>query len=879
MQESTEKRPIIFSRKDLANYIGIPVAELLQTLYAKKRSEFYQIATIPKASGGTRTLHKVSCELKSLQRKLLDKLQIDYPPSKQAHGFVPGCSIVTNALPHCKKKIIIKLDLIDFFPSIHYGRVFGMFEAPPFNFGREAAKTLAQIACLGQEEARLLPQGGVLSPYIANSICRRMDKRLASVARKHRCHFTRYADDLTFSTNDVRRLDTEELIAEISGVVKKEGFVINLEKTRILKPSSRQIVTGIVVNDGVNVPRKYLRNLRAIIYNIEKEGIEKQLVKGGETKDSRASRLEFKQDGEGYRLGSRSYTKEEAIDLFLRHLLGRFAFVGQVVNANGQKDRQVRFRRVVLYKRLLKRFHNCITESRHHELSEEINKKFERAIIRLMKQYPSHDQESEWYRRIKEKRKSRLEEWQKSKEGQRVSRALNSISDINGIHDFLKKEAKKDIRYWWDYGNNLEAEKVKAMKYASYPSVDGAITRQVLHGFKRTNDLGAFTHDGYDATPLKLLEILMERYESNYYWLPKKLREKLIDPVSKALLSVILEDGEDVSLDLFNDPRLESLVMKLKEGTRLTSSGRSGHPGTCINQLLQDSYKEGRQRVKKNIEKKDPLKSYAKLPGNQDIYTVVPSLKSALVDIFDSIFRNTEIDDIIVKTMVTQNRCLRICISAPLIKGLQFQPSRDFVHGKLSRAAIDLFGIAGYWIYANFDDGRMYRINMLTGDTRVSMDDQYSMFSHVIVLPNEDGVIEEPLLNFKEPDSIPKSNSQRIIRVLMVDNFEQRRADTIRRWSELQNVDLKGVDGIDQNRLDGLDVDLMLLHESNPEVESNALVFSGRFPVVFFSGGTTVDCELDEKDLFVSSRFLQENLEKLIDRVVRKGQKDCVGIS
>jgi RNA-directed DNA polymerase len=254
--EKMTTRTKIYWRRDLAQYIGVPLQDLLEILYKENRRDYYRIRSIPKASGGTRTIHAVSGKLKDIQRKVLDKLQADFPPSSRAHGFVPERSIITNAIPHRRKKVLVKLDIRDFFPSIRFARVMGLFQSAPFHFGREAAITLAQIICVPGDNGPL-PQGGVLSPYVANVICRRLDQKLAAIAREHRCHFTRYADDLTFSTNDVKRLNREQLIARVEAAVTNEGFTINSKKTRVLRQSDRQIVTGIVVNDGLNVTRKY----------------------------------------------------------------------------------------------------------------------------------------------------------------------------------------------------------------------------------------------------------------------------------------------------------------------------------------------------------------------------------------------------------------------------------------------------------------------------------------------------------------------------------------------------------------------------------------------------------------------------------------------
>ena len=143
-----------------------------------------------------------------------------------------------------------------------------MFMGPPFKFGEQAATAMAQMACLAGSEDTL-PQGGVLSPYIANMLCRRLDARLAGLAKTWKCRFTRYADDCVFSTNDVKNFNAEKFTARITAIIEDEGFQLNHDKTRVMYPHERQMVTGIVVNDGINVNRRYYRSLRALLHNWE----------------------------------------------------------------------------------------------------------------------------------------------------------------------------------------------------------------------------------------------------------------------------------------------------------------------------------------------------------------------------------------------------------------------------------------------------------------------------------------------------------------------------------------------------------------------------------------------------------------------------------
>ncbi len=659
-------------------------------------------------------------------------------------------------------------------------------------------------------------------------------------------------------------------------MVEGEGFVINIAKTRVLRSSDRQIVTGIVVNDGLNVTRKYLRSLRAILHNIENEGIEAQLIKDGGLKDRRASRLELQPDGDGYLLGKHKLTKEEAVERFLQHLVGRFAFVGQVVNAQGQETQQVRYRRVVLYRRLLKRLHSCVRRATDGSVGEG-PKRCERAILRLMKRYASYEQQSEWLRRARERRTSEVERWRETWEGKKVRAALERITTLPELRQFVEKQAQSDVRYWrLTCVNDFEDLKKQAEKYAQFPAPCPHKTRQVLQGFKETRDLGALTHQGPDATPARLLEILLERYEPHYYWLPNSLR-KIIDSMSGALRDFVLQEGEGVALDLFGDPRLEPVTKNLKMGTRLFASGPEGD-GTPFEKLLKDSFEEGLSRAEKKPLKSVPWKNHLKDP-RQAIYSVIPALWSSLVDIFHSMYSHSEKGKLEVETSITKQGCFQIRISDPDSDGLEVSPGRDFAHGKLRRAAFELFTIAGYWIFARFEDGAMHRVDMLTGKTVRATDVRYPGFTHLIVLPNEKGFIGVPSVGDTATGSDLAGAQRRTVRVLIIDNNERRRNDNVLRWRALPDVELDAVEKIDRESYTSRALDLVLVHESNPESDWIAEDQEDRWPVVFFSGNNTVDCEVHEGHWYVSPAFLSVSFEKLVEKIVREGGRDCVGLS
>jgi RNA-directed DNA polymerase len=202
-----------------------------------------------------------------------------------AHGFVADRSIVTNARPHLHASVVVNLDLKDFFPTLGFRRIKGMFEG--LGYGEEAASIFALLTSEPDIEdveldgvryfvahsARKLPQGSPASPAVTNIVCRRLDKRLGGMAKRLGFAYTRYADDLTFSSaTKPAEGEVGKLLRRARWIVKQEGFSEHEKKTRILRRGRRQEVTGVVVNDKASVPRDVLKRFRAVLYQVHKDG-------------------------------------------------------------------------------------------------------------------------------------------------------------------------------------------------------------------------------------------------------------------------------------------------------------------------------------------------------------------------------------------------------------------------------------------------------------------------------------------------------------------------------------------------------------------------------------------------------------------------------
>ena len=267
------------------------------------RKSCYTTFTIKKKSGKDRTIHSPVKGLKEIQKALNIILQCMYEPHAAATGFVNGKSIVYNAKKHVGQTYVYNIDLKDFFPSIDKSRIWGRLLVAPFNLGnsnerRTLANFIATLCCTAMEVERfkegqwnsvtipVLPQGAPTSPTLTNIICEKLDKRLQGVAKRFGLNYTRYADDITFSskhnTYEVTTSKVEKIFevastfdCEVRKIITEQNFHIKESKVRLQKRGYRQEVTGLVVNDKINVTRRYVKQLRQWLYLWERYGYEK----------------------------------------------------------------------------------------------------------------------------------------------------------------------------------------------------------------------------------------------------------------------------------------------------------------------------------------------------------------------------------------------------------------------------------------------------------------------------------------------------------------------------------------------------------------------------------------------------------------------------
>lgn len=239
--------------------------------------KLYITFKIPKKKRGEfRTIDAPNPTLKGIQQCLNYILQQIYIPNKSAVGFVPNRSIVDGAKVHTSQKFVYNIDLKDFFPSISSGRLYKRLQSKPFCLNPQIASLVSDLCCYKNAENKLvLPQGAPTSPTITNFICERLDRKLCKLARAYGLKYTRYADDITFSGMKNIFSENGKFCKSLRNIIEnEEHFTINKDKSRLCHIGMRQEVTGLTVNEKVNVSRKYVKQLRTMIHNWETKGYE-----------------------------------------------------------------------------------------------------------------------------------------------------------------------------------------------------------------------------------------------------------------------------------------------------------------------------------------------------------------------------------------------------------------------------------------------------------------------------------------------------------------------------------------------------------------------------------------------------------------------------
>ncbi|MBI4653721.1 MAG: RNA-directed DNA polymerase [Nitrospirae bacterium] len=262
--------PFIFNITHLANFLEVEDVRLKQLIKYKEKS--YHNFYIPKSNGGKRLISAPTDHLKTIQRKILKDIleRVSLHPS--ANGFRIGRSVTTNAEKHTGQEVVIKIDIKDFFPSITNQRIKGIYVNLGYPDG--VAETLTGLSTYKGR----LPMGAPTSPYLANIVATRLDRRFANLSKKIDFVYSRYADDLAFSSKDKTFARS---IPFFKKIIQDEGFEVNEEKVVIARKGGQQKVTGVVVNRKVNIEQKEYKRLRAVVHNCVNGDLREEMKKWG----------------------------------------------------------------------------------------------------------------------------------------------------------------------------------------------------------------------------------------------------------------------------------------------------------------------------------------------------------------------------------------------------------------------------------------------------------------------------------------------------------------------------------------------------------------------------------------------------------------------
>ncbi len=301
---TTKLPPELNSKDELFKYLGIGKDE--QALLKKWPTKGYKLKIIKKRSGAKRNLYIPNDRLKYLQRLLLSLTERMYSPRYPVHGFTKNKGIITNAAAHQRRRYILNIDIKDFFPSISRNRIFGLLR----NIGID--EEVAEIICDLTLIANQLPQGAPTSPILSNMICLKLDKMLLDFCKENHFRYTRYADDITISSHtypaelfshprtNFGNVLEEELSNTIRSIFSQNGFLIHPSKTWYMTSKTRKDVTGLVVNEFVNVRRKFVRNIRSSLFKVDNLGYElaqkefrERYPNNGALKENLRGRIDF----------------------------------------------------------------------------------------------------------------------------------------------------------------------------------------------------------------------------------------------------------------------------------------------------------------------------------------------------------------------------------------------------------------------------------------------------------------------------------------------------------------------------------------------------------------------------------------------------------
>ncbi len=650
-------------------------ADLLRSLCgSNNRRRAYSSFSIAKKRGGERIISVPSPALRWVQRALLQTFSHLARPHRCALGFVRKQSVVIHAQLHSSKKLIFTIDIEDFFPSISWARIYGMLKASPFEASPTMARIIANLTCYNNA----LPQGAPTSPLLANLVCRKLDSRLFSWAKEKGYNYSRYADDLAFSTNKTNFPQPHQ--DEIKKIIIGEGFKINSKKTRLIGQRQRQLVTGLVVNKKPNVTREYLRNLRALLHNVKVYGWDSQISRGQSLK-----------------------TKEE-YDNYLTHKLSL-----KDLNALQENQRDNNFL-INPSARILKAFSvqtlqrvvwgrvDYVGQVKGRE--SEIFIKLREQCEQLIKQIPGEEKED-------------ISKVQVSKQDKETIKKIKAVRDIPQLRQLLREWQDKIVEFSWelpsdDEGNIEELRKRTAVIFFS-AARDPRATAQFFRFFDKNTYFEGMLH-GPTVGNISFKELLINckqvfsAYRSS---LPNSLQDRVAQFL-KASENELLSHP-DMHLWDVQDFR-DKYILPFKRLTRFDSDAGDS---TILEKMLGDFY------VLYAKQEKRKLPSLEIDLKNRKIYTDVSFIQEGLKLILESMLNNSISEKITITSEPIYNKetallSYSIKITDPTAI-IQKEPQVSlFFGGKLKGALKFLRGFADWSITANFKDENSYQFDIMS---------------------------------------------------------------------------------------------------------------------------------------------------------------------
>ena len=278
-----KRLPIIYDEKHFSQLVGIDLDYLLSAANSPKH--FYRYFTIPKRNGKIRKISEPLPVLKEAQYYILNNILKTVPCSIYAKAYKPGATLKGNAKFHRKQPVLVKLDLKDYFPSLHESRVFQLFHQS-FGYGKSVSILMSKLCTLDGG----LPQGAPTSPYLSNLLTSEMDDKIYQFCSSNgNLRYTRYADDISISGS----MNPSDIISGVSRIVSEHHLQINKSKTAVIRPHKRQVVTGVVVNNKIQASKDYRRSIRLEMHYCMKYGIESHISRATKRSSDAVDRVKF----------------------------------------------------------------------------------------------------------------------------------------------------------------------------------------------------------------------------------------------------------------------------------------------------------------------------------------------------------------------------------------------------------------------------------------------------------------------------------------------------------------------------------------------------------------------------------------------------------